>query len=207
MIAKPIESIKNIGEEVMSSSDSFSLHLKKNQRLDFNSFKDAIYYLEAGTISIFRLSDNVLTISVESPFVFGLTQLRNQYRYHYLRCEEESIVWGIDKGNAEKLFDNKGLWKFSSDILGYISNLYYHREQMTSKKSVNEIVVQHLGYIWGMPVEERSKTSVYSFILSRNHISRSAVHKVIHELVDSNYIAISRGKLVDMDTESVFKGN
>lgn len=205
MIAKPIESIKNIGEEVMSSSDSFSLHLKKNQRLEFNSFKDAIYYLEAGTISIFRLSDNVLTISVESPFVFGLTQLRNQYRYHYLRCEGESIVWGIEKSKAEKLFDDKGLWKFSFDILGYISNLYHHRELMILKKNVNEIVIQHLSHIWEMPEEERNKTSIYSFILSRNHVSRSAVHKVIHDLVDAKQVTINRGKLVGMNTSFISK--
>lgn len=189
----------------MSSSDSFSLHLKKNQRLEFNSFKDAIYYLEAGTISIFRLSDNVLTISVESPFVFGLTQLRNQYRYHYLRCEGESIVWGIEKSKAEKLFDDKGLWKFSFDILGYISNLYHHRELMILKKNVNEIVIQHLSHIWEMPEEERNKTSIYSFILSRNHVSRSAVHKVIHDLVDAKQVTINRGKLVGMNTSFISK--
>ncbi|KAE9797799.1 transcriptional regulator, partial [Escherichia coli] len=35
----------------------------------------------------------------------------------------------------------------------------------------------------------------YTFILTRNHISRSAIHKVLQELVNDGKIILNRGKL------------
>ena len=203
MIIKPIDSINMVGAGIINSSHSFSLHLKKNQRLDFTSFNDSIYFLASGTLSIYRISDNVLTITMESPALLGLTQMRNEHRYHYLRCDKESVVWGLEKNRAEILFEEKSLWKYSFDIVAYISNLYYHREIMTSPRKVKKIIIQHLYYISKMTQEEMSKTSIYSFILSRNNISRSAVHKVINELIGLELIAVSRGKLIKIDVESI----
>ncbi|WP_256434395.1 helix-turn-helix domain-containing protein [Citrobacter sp. RHBSTW-00944] len=57
------------------------------------------------------------------------------------------------------------------------------------------MIIEHLKYIWSMEPETRENTSVYTFILARNHISRSAIHKVLQELVSDGKIIMKRGKL------------
>ncbi|MCE3106174.1 helix-turn-helix domain-containing protein [Yersinia enterocolitica] len=48
-----------------------------------------------------------------------------------------------------------------------------------------------------MDEEVRKKTSIYSYILTRNHISRSAIHKIVREMTLAGDIIVNRGRLFD----------
>jgi hypothetical protein len=82
------------------------------------------------------------------------------------------------------------------DILTSHLQMYFTRENMLSQPNVKMIIIEHLRYIWEQPEGIRNKTSLFTFILSRNQIARSTVHKVIMELTLSGAIQTARGRLI-----------
>lgn len=90
---------------------------------------------------------------------------------------------------------DQNLWKQAFDILTHHLQRYFQREALQSHRTIREQIIEHVKYIWSMEPEVREKTSVYTFILTRNHISRSAIHKVLQELVNDGKITLNRGKL------------
>jgi len=202
---KPLLSIEKIGLRVKESPDSFSMNLKKNQRVDFQSQHENgyLYFLESGSVSIYRVSDDVLTINMKSPSIIGLTQLRNYSKYHYLRCDGECMVWAIKKSDFERILDEREYWGYAFDILSYIAIIYYERDIMISRSNAKMIVIDHLRQLWKLTQVEGEVHSIYKFILSRNNISRSAVHKVISELSHAGSIEVHRGKLVNLSMDEM----
>lgn len=104
-------------------------------------------------------------------------------------------MWVMSTANANELLTKKNLWMHAFDILTSHLQRYFQRENMRSHKTIREIVTEHVKHIWSLDPEVRDKTSVYTFILSRNHISRSAIHKVLQELVNEEKLTLKRGKL------------
>lgn len=153
-------------------------------------------------MSFYRLEDDILTISITAPAILGLAQMRNDVKSHYLLCDSDCEMWVISTCDAISLFNAQSLWMHAFDILTHHLQRYFQRENMVSHKTTRGIIVEHIKHIWSLPAEIRNKTSVYSFILNRNHISRSAVHKIIQELESTGHIKISRGKLLSFLDES-----
>lgn len=150
-------------------------------------------------MSFFRLSDDVLTINMKSPSMIGLTQLRETSRFHYFRCDEESVLWVIRKPDFEALLNENSYWEYAYNILSYITVSYHERDIMTSRGNVRMIVIDHLLRLWELMVQEGEVHSIYKYILSRNNLSRSAVHKVISDLSSEGSISVYRGKLIMLD--------
>jgi CRP-like cAMP-binding protein len=207
MNAKPLDSIKGLGEIIKDHPSSHALYLRKNQRMDFDllNASDAIYYLESGKISAYRVSDNVLTISQHSPSIVGLIQLRSAIIFHYFRCDSDCILWGMKKNDIEALYsENPVSLRYAYDALSYMALIYHERDLMVLKGSIKKIVIEHLYQIWEISEKGRINISVYTFILSRNKIARSSVHRVITSLIANNCIAVEQGRLV-MFNESMVK--
>lgn len=190
-----------IGNEIELHQNSTFLNARKGQRIEFNK-KNKIFFLKSGEVSIFRNVDHLQTLTLWAPAVIGLTQIKNEDLTHYLRCDQKCEMWEIDVPDAISLFNEKNLWPHAFNILSYLAQEYFKREYMISQKTSHGVVYQHLKYIWSMDISIRRKISVYKFILSRNHISRSAVHKVICQLTQDGMIKTERGKLVNMHTDS-----
>lgn len=189
------ESISVIGKEIENAAGSYLSQRKKNQRIELKTYNN-ICYLSKGSVSIYRIENNLLTLTMTSPAILGLAQMRNESKSHYLRCETDCEMWVIDIQDAISLFNKKNLWMHAFDILTRHLQMYFQREAMNSPRTIKGIVIEHLKHIWCQPNEIREKISVYTFILMRNQISRSAVHKVIQELVATEKVRISRGKLL-----------
>lgn len=189
------QSIITIGEAIMESHDAFFSSRKKKQRIELKT-NDNICYLVSGEISIYRLEDNLLTITLSAPAILGLAQMRNVVESHYIRCNIDCEMWVIHSDEAMKIFTEKKLWNHAFDILTKHLQLYFTRESTVSQKNVRGIVIEHLKEIWRMDEDKRMKTSIFSYILQRNHLSRSGVHKIISQLACEGVIDVSRGRLL-----------
>ncbi|MNB97116.1 putative DNA-binding transcriptional regulator [compost metagenome] len=188
------EAIKTIGDAIISSEYSFLTHRKKNQRLDLKD-NNQICYLVDGSVSIYRVEDGILKFTVDTPAILGLAQMRIPTKTHFMRSDTNCDFWLIDAERATELLNSKNLWCEAYEIISHHLSLYIHREKMQSKPSVKELVLEHIKYLWKLEEDVRSRTSIYSFILSRNAVSRSAVHKALNELIADGLIEVYRGIL------------
>ncbi|EFE06822.1 hypothetical protein CIT292_09879 [Citrobacter youngae ATCC 29220] len=195
MFQKEIENaVVLVGDEMKKSDNAWLSLRKKRQRIDLK-VDGNILFLEKGTISVYRVENDLVTVSISAPAILGLPQMRTEVAGHYLRCDTDCEMWAMSVQNADHLFTAKNLWKQAFDILTHHLQRYFQREALQSHRTIREQIIEHVKYIWSMEPEVREKTSVYTFILTRNHISRSAIHKVLQELVNDGKITLNRGKL------------
>ncbi|MCU6175508.1 helix-turn-helix domain-containing protein [Citrobacter cronae] len=195
MFQKEIENaVVLVGDEMKKSENAWLSLRKKRQRIDLK-VDGNILFLEKGTVSVYRVENDLVTVSISAPAILGLPQMRTEVAGHYLRCDTDCEMWAMSVQNADHLFTAKNLWKQAFDILTHHLQRYFQREALQSHRTIREQIIEHVKYIWSMEPEVREKTSVYTFILTRNHISRSAIHKVLQELVNDGKITLNRGKL------------
>ncbi|EGT0662591.1 transcriptional regulator [Citrobacter werkmanii] len=195
MFQKEIENaVVLVGDEMKKSENAWLSLRKKRQRIDLK-VDGNILFLEKGTVSVYRVENDLVTVSISAPAILGLPQMRTEVAGHYLRCDTDCEMWAMSVQNADQLFTAKNLWKQAFDILTHHLQRYFQREALQSHRTIREQIIEHVKYIWAMEPEVREKTSVYTFILTRNHISRSAIHKVLQELVNDGKITLNRGKL------------
>ena len=195
MFQKEIENaVVLVGDEMKTSENAWLSLRKKRQRIDLK-VDGNILFLEKGTVSVYRVENDLVTVSISAPAILGLPQMRTEVAGHYLRCDTDCEMWAMSVQNADHLFTAKNLWKQAFDILTHHLQRYFQREALQSHRTIREQIIEHVKYIWSMEPEVREKTSVYTFILTRNHISRSAIHKVLQELVNDGKITLNRGKL------------
>lgn len=187
-------SVVLIGDEIKKSDNAWLSLRKKRQRIDLK-VDGNILFLEKGTVSVYRIENDLVTVSISAPAILGLPQMRTEVTGHYLRCDTDCEMWAMSVLNADHLFTAKNLWKQAFDILAHHLQRYFQREALQSHRTIRELIIEHVKYIWAMEPAVREKTSVYTFILTRNHISRSAIHKVLQELVNDGKITLNRGKL------------
>ncbi|MCE0811771.1 helix-turn-helix domain-containing protein [Buttiauxella sp. A2-C1_F] len=194
------ESVMLIGDEIKKSENAYFSLRKKRQRIEMK--KDGnIFYLEKGSVSVYRVENDLVTVSFTAPAILGLAQMRNDVMSHYLRCDTDCEMWVMNAANANEMLSKKNLWIHAFDILTNHLQRYFQRENLRSHKTIREIVTEHVKHIWSLEPEIREKTSVYTFILSRNHISRSAIHKVLQELVNEGKLTLNRGKLSSFNAQ------
>lgn len=200
-------SVAAIGQAIKLSENAHFSRRKKLQRIELKTY-ESICYLTKGNVSFYRLEDDMLTISLNAPAILGLAQMRNETKSHYLRCDTDCEMWVIGTSDAITLFTGQQLWRHAFDILTIHQQLYFMRDHMQSHRSIRSIVLAHLQQIWQTDPQERAATSVYTYILLRNRLSRSAVHKVVQNLVQSGEVGIARGKLIWLkDAEDAEKEN
>jgi hypothetical protein len=147
-------------------------------------------------VSVYHIEKDIVTITIKAPAILGLAQMRNDIKSHYLRCDSDCEMWVISTCNAEDLLTRSGFCQHVFDILTRHLQLYFQHENMVSHHCVCEIVTEHLKYTWSLHEPERSRASIYKFILLRNSISRSSVHKILQLLEANGDIRIARGRLV-----------
>ena len=171
------KSVVLIGDEIKKSDNAWLSLRKKRQRIDLK-VDGNILFLEKGTVSVYRVENDLVTVSISAPAILGLPQMRTEVTGHYLRCDTDCEMWAMSVLNADHLFTAKNLWKQAFDILAHHLQRYFQREALQSHRTIRELIIEHVKYI-----------------LTRNHISRSAIHKVLQELVNDGKITLNRGKL------------
>ncbi|WP_324138055.1 helix-turn-helix domain-containing protein [Citrobacter portucalensis] len=127
--------------------------------------------------------------------------MRGEKFTHYVRCNTNCEMWVIDIDDATELFNKHSLWCHAFDIITKQLYMYFTRESMTQKNSVKEIVLEHVKKVWNFDESSRKDISIYSYVLSRNNISRSAIHKAICELTQEGLLNINRGIVVEFNQQ------
>lgn len=186
--------IELIGGCIRSSCDSFFSERKKNQRLDLKK-NNQIAFLTEGSVSMHRVEDGLLTVTMTAPAIIGIGQFRGEGFTHFVRCNTHCSMWVIDSDDAVNLFNHKGLWKPAYEILTSYLYRYFYRENIVQKANVRDVVLEHLKEVWVHQKQMNTSISVYTYILSRNNISRSAIHKAVCELTCEGIVKVVRGKL------------
>lgn len=192
------DAISVIADQIKKADNAWFTVRKKRQRIDMKGDGN-VFFLEKGTVSIYRMENDLVTITVSAPAILGLQQMRSETTSHYFRCDTHCEMWVMSMTNMNALLTEKNLWMHAYDILTHHLNLYFAREKLQSHRTIRELVIEHVKYIWDMAPEIRDKTSVYTFILNRNHISRSTIHKVLQELTHEGKLILKRGKLSSFD--------
>ena len=86
------ESVMLIGDEIKKSENAYFSLRKKRQRIEMK--KDGnIFYLEKGSVSVYRVENDLVTVSFTAPAILGLAQMRNDVMSHYLRCDTDCEMW------------------------------------------------------------------------------------------------------------------
>lgn len=183
-----------IAKHIELSADSYSIRHKRHQKIECNNGN--ILFLKEGSISIYKNTDNLLLIELEAPAIIGLSTLYEKSDPHYIRCESDCKFTALHKTKIINIIEKRNLWRQSFEILMWYQLIYLQREIMTSHSNIYDLVKNHIKYIWALPEDTRRKISIYDFIISRNHISRSAIHKAIQEMCNCNLVEVNRGKLI-----------
>jgi hypothetical protein len=168
---------------------------KKHQRVDLWK-ENKIAFLKKGSVSMYRLDNDIVTLSFDAPSILGLGQMLHEERFHYFRCVQDSDMVIIDQDAFMESLSIQGLWHHSFNILSFYLRMYFLREKRLVQKDVKSIVKENLQYIWSLGPEVRARTSVYTFILARNQVSRSSLHKIISLLTKDGMVKMERGKLL-----------
>lgn len=192
------EAVIKVGGEIEESTFSYSAFRKKKQRIDLKKYGHVIY-LKKGIISVYTDPSDLLTGSISSPAILGLVGLHYKETYYYLRCETPCEMVIISHEEAANLFTRNTLWEYAFNICNDFFYNYLRGSKTQSSRKVKDIVTEHLKDIWSMESTQREKVSIYKFILSRNQVSRSAIHKVIKDLCESGKAVVSRARLIDFD--------
>ncbi|WP_370968012.1 helix-turn-helix domain-containing protein [Enterobacter wuhouensis] len=191
------EAVSTLGEYIEKSKESCMSVRKKNQRLDTKNEKK-IYYLKSGTVSLYPLENNIVSVDVEAPAVLGMDQMFHGKLSHSIRCGIECELMMIDESEFIGILNHKGLWPHAFCVLSFHYEMCFQLKNRPGKKNINSIVTEHLRYLWGMDEDKRGEISVYTFILARSQISRSSIYNVLSKLTDNGIIELERGKLVWM---------
>ncbi|MDZ5641684.1 helix-turn-helix domain-containing protein [Enterobacter sp. A103] len=193
-------SVITLGNAIIKHDQAVLLRRKKHQRFSLKK-KGHICYLVQGEVAVLRLSDNSQSLVLKGPSVLGLAQMRSLAETHYMRCLSDCEMWSIDADEAMLMMDRELLWKHAFDILVMHLHMYYEREYLDNLPNARTKVLESLKKVWSEEQASGVQHSIYTYTLSRNKLSRSAVHKAIKELEMEGIIQTRRGKLIKLNLQ------
>ncbi|MBM3074678.1 helix-turn-helix domain-containing protein [Lelliottia sp. RWM.1] len=191
------KSIAALGSAIINSEKSVLLTYEKNQRINTHN-TDVIYYVAKGNVSIHPEDHHgLLLFNIFAPEIIGLEKIRGVNIMGHLRCHTDVDIYTLKTDDAISLFDEQNLWPNAYDgLLRYLNSLS-RRESRLNQPKISHIIIEHIKYIWTLRPAQRERTSIFSYILQRSNISRSAVHKTVAELEKKGLILVQRGILIE----------
>lgn len=198
-------SVEIIAACIEGSDSAYYSERRRTHRLELRKNSE-IAYLKEGVVSVHRQEDGLVTLTIKAPAIIGLAQMRGVRASHFFRCSTDCSMWFVNIEKATELFDSKKLWRHAFDLLTAHIHLYFTRENVFHKQSIKDMVAEHLRLLWLSDESERN-CSIYSYILNRSNISRSAIHKAVAELVRDGWACVHRGKLVMFNCEGASERN
>ena len=187
--------VNNIGTLIKSHDSSVKVTYKKKSRINFTEQNNYVFYLDSGSVSLYKKNDNLFLMKFSAPQIVGLFKIWVPNKYFYIRCDEVCTFWIINHKILSEQISSKNLWQESFNIICDKVKRLFEYDQKATFNCTRDIVVAHLKDIWLLPQQERNNTSIYKYIMMRNHISRSAIYKIISELQGQKLILIQRGTL------------
>lgn len=182
------------------------LSANKNTRINLYAGLPEVFLLKKGKAAIYNNVDNLCYYDISSESIAGISQTYKNDSHHYLRCVTDCSFVVLRATHLYEVLHKYDLWDVAFNILAENNHLALERS-IVSKNSIDMIVMNMIEIIWSDRYH-RERTTVYSYILERSNVSRSAIYKVIKELISKGIISITRGRLVNVDMEALtnYKG-
>lgn len=200
-LPKPIKEIELLEHLFSLGNETNFLTLNEGDTLYFGSDNSSYsFFLCLGVVSLYRKTDDVFLMNINSPFCIGLSNIYRSDFSYYIRAETEATLKSLISSRVPHKISELNLWKESAKVLAYTLNLY---EEIKANECIvinnYDMVKTSLLQLWKLPDQIRKKTSLYKYIMERHSISRSSVSKIIHELNKGGYIKTNRGILVNIN--------
>ncbi|WOR25847.1 helix-turn-helix domain-containing protein [Citrobacter braakii] len=193
--------INKIGSLIKEHGASAMITFKNKYRINLSNSNGGIYYLESGSISIYKKKDDMLLLQVKAPQIVGMFHLWSPNNYYYIRCTDECVFWVATNEVIRQVISDNNLWYESFCIVADKVQKLFEHDLKATLNSTQDIVMAHLKDIWMLPPSERKNISIYKYIMIRNHISRSAIYKIVAILINKKVITIERGCLTYLETD------
>jgi hypothetical protein len=164
------------------------------KKLNWNhKSKQQVYLFMQGEISMLRVSDGLLMITVYEGHVFGIAEILQPMRGHVLRTETESVVLRMDAEDAIRVIREQNLWEDVTSLLAYHTAYLAYRDALVLQQRTYAVIRSHLMEMILLPEEMRMRISILDYIQDRTHLSRSSVLNVLSALKKGKYIQFIRG--------------
>lgn len=196
-VIRPNDDINKIKDLIKNNPRSVSMSFSEGTRFDMAALNTpSVILIESGCISLYRKIDKKIILQFEPPFPFGITESMSSATNYYLVCETNSHITLLDKSAYYLSLKDMDAWMSMLRILTYLIDVAEEHQRMSILlNNTYDIVRYCINEIWSLPQEKRELVSVYDFIMSRHHMSRSSITKIIKSLNEGNYIVTKRGIL------------
>lgn len=196
---KPVESIENLLKIFTPFATHSSENTERVENLRFESSDGlSVVLLTAGSINVYRTSDNLLYATATAPFILGMYGSLYQYKIYRFQLNENSNFKTIPLKKCLSLVLEHNALKDLIRHQAYLSDYATSRSALLINKSAYEIVRGLLYEIRKLPADIRLKTSVINYIISRSNLAKSGVDSILSALRKGGYIHMDRGKLVSV---------
>lgn len=195
-IQRPDETLRRLHDALLPCATPG--HVSKIRRLpDRSGGEEVIWLVSTGTLSVFRIHDD-LTIAVsEGPLVAGLQEIFVPFRRHYFRVSQDATISSLTVAKAREILGREGLWEDVAEVFAYYMRLMAYRdEHLVSRTSYTAIRTKLLEYMEKREVLMRNRTGIVTYIRSTTPLSRSQIYNILSALNQGGYIKMSRGKLL-----------
>lgn len=159
---------------------------------------NVIQMIPYGYCSLHRCSDGLMTFSSQPPIILGLSELFDYQERFYLKTLAPVDIHTIPVSKAIDIINDKNLWRDVAEILAYHTELWAIRDAsltgVDSYTSVKELLYEYLE----QPAIVRHQINTATFIRERTGLSRSLVLKILSDLRKGGFIAMHKGRLLDI---------
>ncbi|MBF7978813.1 MULTISPECIES: helix-turn-helix domain-containing protein [Rahnella] len=168
-----------------------SLNLYENNLL-------TVALVTEGEVNIYHRSDMVLLATARAPFILGLQGSRFQYTLFKILPTKESKISLLPREKALKLAVKHRVFPHVLTYQTYLNDYQANRNNLLINRTSLHIVCGLLEELAKLKPEERLKTGVSKFVLTRSNLARSGIMKIIATLREEGYIIIENGKLIQI---------
>lgn len=158
-----------------------------------------IWLVTSGSLSIFRVYDDLNICVSEAPLVTGLQEMFGPFGRHYFRVSRGAALSSMPVTQARAVLTEQQLWEDVAQVFAYYMRLMTYRdEHLVNRSSYTAIRAKLLEYMARRELLVRNRTGIVAYIQSTTLLSRSLIYHVLSVLIRGGYIRIARGKLEEI---------
>ncbi|WP_347254736.1 helix-turn-helix domain-containing protein [Leminorella grimontii] len=185
-----VECISNIGEIYSHNQQVVFCQEIENKRKEF------VFAVQEGKVEIYR--KNVFIGELSAPCIMGLLQSCFLIDFYHLKPSSDSVMVATERSTAMEAITQKGLWNDVLNYQAYVFDILLYRRELIIKNSAYSVICNLLEELAKLPLAEREKISVGSYILKYSDMARSGMMRILSDLKMGGYIEMKRGKLIQI---------
>lgn len=97
-----------IGNSIKESKNNYFIDINKNQRMSQSTGQ--ILYIFSGEVALYCIRNSRLILTIQSPVIFGVDEITNFTKIHYVNFSKPCTSWASDIAEASRFFTDKRLW-------------------------------------------------------------------------------------------------